>query len=174
MILLLLFKLAGFVYKSFWINTNQIFLYFFVHESNPWIESFENRSTNQIRNMNLANLDLQIRNFSDLFCAIVLRICEDSLDLWKQVESLKIGWIRNSRFKINLLKSGFVIHDMIQIKDSFCKAQIEPFWSQDSWSQYGTNPWIRKTYPCFTNLLYDSCNPTLVTAAKRNNVSNSW
>ncbi len=36
---------------------------------------------------------------------------------------------------MNLLKSGFVIHDTIRIQDSFCTAQNEPFWSQDLWSR---------------------------------------
>ena len=38
------------------------------------------------------------------------------------------------------------------LKIEICESEslrIEPFWSQDSWSRYGTNPWIREMNPCF-------------------------
>ena len=69
-----------------------------------------------------------------------MKIRADSLDSWKQVRSLKISWIPDSRFKTNLFKSGFVIHNTIQIRDSYHKARIKPFWSQDLWPPYNTNP----------------------------------
>ncbi len=81
--------------------------------------------------------DSRIRILKDSFPAIVLRIHKDS---WEQVESLKIDWIRDSRFKTILFKSGFVIHDMnpgFVIQDTnpgfvVRHGWIEPFWSQDS------------------------------------------
>ena len=84
--------------------------------------------------------------------------------MWKQVESLIIGWIRDSQFETNLFNSGFVIYNTIQTQDLFCKARIEPFWSQDSWLWYDTNPWIRKTNPCFSNLLLSSRNLVFLTS----------
>jgi hypothetical protein len=39
--------------------------------------------------------DLRVSICKDLFNAIVLKIHEDLLDSWKQVKSLKIGWIRD-------------------------------------------------------------------------------
>ncbi len=66
--------------------------------------------------------DLQISIFKDSFCAIVLRICEDLLDSWKQVESFE-NWLDLwSRYEPNLFKSGFVIHNTNRI-----------FLSPDSW-----------------------------------------
>jgi hypothetical protein len=56
-----------------------------------------------------------------------VKICEDLLDSWKHIESLKIGWICDSRFETNLFYPRFVIHNTIQIPDSYRKAQIEPF-----------------------------------------------
>jgi hypothetical protein len=46
-----------------------------------------------------------------------------------------------------------MIQDMVRIQDSYRRVRIEPFWSQDSWSRYGTNPWICKTNPCFYEYL---------------------
>jgi hypothetical protein len=46
-------KDAGIVYKSFRIETNRVILEFFFCKTNPRVESFENRVTNQIRKMNL-------------------------------------------------------------------------------------------------------------------------
>ncbi len=88
------------------------------------------------------------------FRAIALRICEDS---WKQAESLKIDWIRDKRFKTNLFQSGFVIHNTIRIQDSFCKARIEPFWSQHLWPRCDTIPAALllsslKTFDCLSKI----------------------
>ncbi len=82
----------------------------------------------RIHETNLQGLDSRIRStrirkdsdsrisiFKDSFRAIVLRIHKDSLDLWKQVESFE-NWLDSwSRYKPNLFKSGFVIHDMNRI-----------------------------------------------------------
>jgi hypothetical protein len=57
--------------------------------------------------------ELQIWILKDSFCGIVLKIRED---LWKQVESLKLCWILGQRFKLNLLKSGFVLWSPKQYK----------------------------------------------------------
>jgi hypothetical protein len=83
---------------------------------------FQNKSTNRILVDRTANpdlgvlksgflriWDLQIWIFNDSFCAIALKICEDLLDSWKQVESWKICWIRGQQFESNLLMSGFVL-----------------------------------------------------------------
>jgi hypothetical protein len=72
----------------------------------------QNETTNQI----FRDLDSRIwicestkQIFKDSFCGIVLKIREDSLDSWKQVESLKICWICGQWFNSNLLKPGFVL-----------------------------------------------------------------
>ncbi len=88
------------------------------YKSNPQYESLRLRFANP----KLKDSEgFRISIFKDLFHAIVL----------KTGKSLKIDWIRDLQFKTNLLKSGFEIHDTIQIQDSFCEARIEPFWSQD-------------------------------------------
>ena len=68
--------------------------------------------------------DLQVWICKDLFCAVVVKIHEDSLYSWKLVKSLKIGWIcddnsnpqtetfQNSKDLQTFLESGFMI--MIQ------------------------------------------------------------
>ncbi len=59
--------------------------------------------------------DSRISIFKDSFRAIVLRIGEDLLDSWKQVESFE-NWLDSwSRYEPNLFKSGFVIHDTNRI-----------------------------------------------------------
>ena len=93
--------------------------------------------------------DLWICIFKDSFHAIVLRLCEDLSNSWKQAESWKIGWICDSQFETNIFKCGFVINDIIWIQDLFCKAGIEPFWSQDLWPPYNMNPWIHEMNLCF-------------------------
>ncbi len=59
--------------------------------------------------------DSRILIFKDSFRAIVLRIREDLLDLWKQVKSFENWLDLLSRYEPNLLKSGFVIHNTNQI-----------------------------------------------------------
>ncbi len=103
-----------------------------VHESsNLGFFCFQNQSKNWIfriwicknRQPGFVRIrDLQILIFKDSFCAIVVRIREDLLDLWKQVESFE-NWLDSwSRYKPNLFKSGFVID---------CTNQI--FLSPDLW-----------------------------------------
>jgi len=78
-------KDAGFVYKSFWNETNQVIWNFLSYETNLWKTGLQNESTIRI-------FKVRIRESASLdsFCAIVLRIRQDSLDLWKQVESLEV------------------------------------------------------------------------------------
>ncbi len=72
---------------------------------------------------------MQIWIFKDSFCAMVVKISEDFLDLLKQVKSLKICWIfdhesnpptesfqhsKDSDLR-NLFKVRIHDHDMIQI-----------------------------------------------------------
>jgi hypothetical protein len=88
----------------------------------------------------------------DWFCVIVLRIRQD---LWGFVGFMKKGRIFwKSVYESN---SGTKSYETWRIcdllyemnPDSYRKARIKPFWSPDLWSRYGTNPWIRKTNPCF-------------------------
>ena len=48
-----IFKDAGFVYESLWIETNRVIWDFCFHEMNPRNESLKNRPTNQIHDTNL-------------------------------------------------------------------------------------------------------------------------
>ncbi len=105
--------------------------------------------------LNLKDLDLQICIFKDSFCAIVLRICwirenkrifENWLDLWLTIQ--------NKSFKVRIRDPL-----TIWIQDLFHKARIQPFWSQDLWPRYNTNPWIRKTNPCFYKSLIQFLHP---------------
>ncbi len=54
----------------------------------------------------------------------------------------------------NLLKT-LRIHDprYESNPDSFCKARIKPFWSQDLWPRIDTSPWIHETNPRAHNSL---------------------
>ena len=97
-----------------------------VYESNPRYKSLRFGFTNpdlRVRQPGFVRIwDSQNCIFKDSLCAIVLRIRQDSLDSWKQVESFE-NWLDSwSRFETNLLKSGLVIHDTIRI-----------FLSPDSW-----------------------------------------
>jgi hypothetical protein len=162
-------KDAGFVYESLRNNTNRVFWDFWPYVSNPQYKSFEKRYTNRIHNTNLMKHGLQnestiqifwmqygfanpkygIRMDSYLFkVRLCTKIREDSLDSWKQVESFENWLDLYVQYETNLSKSGFVNHSTIR-RDSYRKVGIEPFWSQDSYSRYGTNPWIRETNPCF-------------------------
>ncbi len=85
-------KFAGFVDESLQIETNQTFLNFYFlflqNESTNWIIMDQTCESGFVRIW-----DLHIQIFKDSVCAIVLKICEDLLDLWKQVKSLNIFWI---------------------------------------------------------------------------------
>ncbi len=107
-------KDAGFVYKSL------------RNETNPRYESLRFGFANpdsRIRSLRIRkDSDSRISIFKDSFRAIVLWICKDLLNLWKQVESFE-NWLDSwSRYEPNLFKLGFVIHDTNQI-----------FLSPDSW-----------------------------------------
>jgi hypothetical protein len=123
-----------------------------IHDTNLLKIGIQNESTIRIFWVpyGFANPKYGICMDSYLFkVRLCTKIREDSLDLWKQVESFE-NWLDSYvRYDTNLSMSGFVNHYTIRIRDSYRKVQIEPFWSQDSYSQYGTNPWIRKTNPCF-------------------------
>jgi hypothetical protein len=163
-------KDAGFIYESFRNETNQIFWDFWPYKSNPQYESFKNRSTKRIHDTNLSKtglwnesairiLKVGIRKSGfasppawirmDSFHAIVLRICEDLLDSWKQAESFKN---RSTKRIHNTNPQG--LDSQIRIRksaslDSSITIQNKSFWSQDSYPRYETNPWIRETNPCF-------------------------
>jgi hypothetical protein len=106
--------------ESLWIKTNQAFLKknFCI---NPQIESLRFGLTNPDSRVHKSGLvriwDSLIRNFKDLFCTIVLKICEDS---WGFVRFVKTGHIF---WKL----AGLVVHDSKRI-----------FSSQDSWSTIQT------------------------------------
>ncbi len=87
----------------------------FFSETNPQYESLRFGFANpdlRIRSLRIRNnSNSRISILKDSFLAIVLRICKDSLDSWKQVESFE-NWLDLwSRYEPNLFKSGFVIHD---------------------------------------------------------------
>ncbi len=116
---------------------------------NPQNESFKkglrNESTKWIfwNQYGFANLKPRIHKDSGLF---KVRLCtKDLLDSWKQVESFENQskkWIHET----NLLKTLRIRDPRYKTNpDSFCKARIKSFWSQDLWLRYETNPWIRKT-----------------------------
>ncbi len=78
-----------------------------------------------------------------MFCAIVLRICKDSLDSWKQVESFE-NWLDLwSRYKTNLFKSGFVIHDTNQI---FLSPDLWPSNQYESMDLQNKSMFLRISY----------------------------
>jgi len=77
-------------------DTNQVFLEFYFSKTNPQIESL---GIWICKSGFVRIQDSQIWIFKDSFCGIVLKIHEDSLDLRKQVESLKICWIRGQQFE---------------------------------------------------------------------------
>jgi hypothetical protein len=156
----------------------QIFWDFWPYESNPQYKSFENRSINWIHETNLFNTVGQNKSKKQIlwkqyeFANPKPRICM-GLGLFKVHLCTKdlsgfvrIRWIRENRS--NLCNSGHKWNPRIQIfKVQTCKSMnldlsitiwIKPYWSQDSWPWYKTNPWIWKTNPCFTNLLIDSHN----------------
>ncbi len=69
-------------YESFQIDTNQIFVDFYFSEMNPRIESLG------IRQCGFVMIpDSRILIFKDSFHGVVLKIREDLLDSWKQVET---------------------------------------------------------------------------------------
>ena len=71
------------------------------------------------------------------------------MDLWKQVKSFENQSTKRIH-ETNLLKTLRIRDPRYKTNpDLFCKARIEPFWSQDSWPRYKTNPWIRETNPWF-------------------------
>ncbi len=100
------------MYESFLIKKNRVILKNKSSEMNPWNESLRFGVTHpdlRVRQPGFIRFqDSQILIFKDSFCAIVLKIREDS---WKQVESFENGWICGPRLETNLFKSGFVIHD---------------------------------------------------------------
>jgi hypothetical protein len=83
------YKDAGFVYESFRNETNLVIWEFYFSKTNPQYESLRLGFANldlRIQSIRiLKDSDLRISIFKDSFCAIVLRICKDSLDSLKQV-----------------------------------------------------------------------------------------
>jgi hypothetical protein len=123
-----------------------------IHDTNLLKKGIQIKSTIRILWIpyGFANPKHRIRMDSYLIYVLrFVRIRKGSLDSWKQVESFE-NWLDSYvGYKKNISKSGFVNHDTIRIRDSYRKVWIEPFWSQDLYSRYGTNPWIRETNPCF-------------------------
>jgi hypothetical protein len=145
-------------------KTNRVIWNFWSYKMNPRNKSLENRPTKRIHDTNLLNKALQIKSAirifkvricksgftsppawirKDSFCAIVLRIRKDS---WGFVGFVKTGRIFGKLvYKMNpwkeSLKTLRICDPQYETNpDSFCKALIEPFWSQDSWLGYKTNP----------------------------------
>ncbi len=136
-----------------------------IHKTNPWNKSFKkglrNKSTKQIfwNQYGFANPKPRICMDSDFF---KVRLCtKDLLDSWKQVESFENQSTKRIH-KPNLLKTLRICEPRYETNpDSFRKAHIEPFWSQDSWSRYETNLWICfcKTNPRFYESLIQFLHP---------------
>jgi hypothetical protein len=127
-----------------------------VYETNPRYESFECRMDSRIQSTGFVWIHTCSKY---VYVLRFVRIREDSLDSWKQVKSFE-NWLDSYvRYDTNLSMSGFVNHNTIRIRDSYRKVRIEPIWSQDSYSGYGTNPWIRETNPCFYESLIRFSHP---------------
>jgi hypothetical protein len=156
-LLSLLDKDAGFVYKSFWNETNWVIWNFWSYKTNPWNESLENRPTKRIHDTNLLKKALRIKSAiqifkvqiresgfanppawirKDAFHAIVLRICQDS---WGFVGFVKTGWIfgssgheTNPQFKS--LRIGLANPD-----SRICEVGFANLWSRIRRSRNETN-----------------------------------
>ncbi len=108
-------------------------------KTNPQFKSLGSGIANldlRVRQPGLIRIrDLQILIFKDWFGALVLRICEDLLDLWKQVESFE-NWLDLwSWYKPNPLKSGFVTDDKNRIFLSLDLWPSNQYKSMDSWNE---------------------------------------
>ncbi len=117
-----------------------------IHETNPQNESLKkdlrNESTKRIFWNQYGFANPKPRIHKDSFPAIVLRIRKDS---WGFVGFVKTGQIfEKSVYETNPRNESFE-----NIKDLWSTIWNKSFWSQDSWSRYKTNPWIRKTNPGF-------------------------
>ncbi len=117
-----------------------------IHDTNLSKTCLQNESTKRIfkvriRESGFPNLPAWI--CKDSFCAIVLRIRQDSSGFVGFVKTGRIfgssGHETNPRFE-SLRICEVRIRDTIRNKS---------FWSQDSWLRYETNPWIRETNPRF-------------------------
>ncbi len=108
----------------------------------PWGSGFASPPAWIIEDLRFANFI-----FKDSFCAIVLRICEDSLDSWNRPNLLKIDWIRD--------------HDTNQI-----------FFNPDLWLTIWIESGFVKQIHVFTNLLYDSRNLTILQFRVRDGAPN--
>jgi hypothetical protein len=135
-----------------------------IHKTNLWKTGLRNESTirilgssghktnpqNKSLRFGFANPPAWIRK--DSFCALVLRIRQDSWGFVGFVKAARIfessGHETNPRFES--LKIGLTNPDSriceVRIRDTI---RNESFWSQDSWLRYETNPWIHKTNPRF-------------------------
>ncbi len=132
-------KDAGFVHKSVRIDTKQTFFTFFftkrIHETGNSKISSRNESTKRV----IWRLDSRIRirdthclGFVCLNYIYVLKIREDSKNSLDSLNLLKIGWIRDPRFKMNLFKSGFVKDLSARNETNLFKSgpkRNESFWS---------------------------------------------
>ncbi len=133
-----------------------------IQDTNLLKKGIQNESTIRIFWIPYGFANLKHRICMDLYLIYVLRfvrICKDSLDSWKQVQYFENWLDLYVGYETNLSKSGFVNHDTIRIRDLYRKVRIKPFWSQDSYSRYGTNPWIHKTNPCFYESLIQFLHP---------------
>ena len=131
-----------------------------IHETNLWKTGLRNESTIRIFGKPAYETNPRYKSLrfgfasppawirKDSFRAIVLRIRKDSLDSWKQVESLENQSTKRIH-ETNLLKTLIRDPRYETNPDSSITKQNESFWSQDSWLRYETNPWIRETNPRF-------------------------
>jgi hypothetical protein len=92
-----------------------------IHNTNLLKTGIQNESTNWIfwTGYGYGNLKHRIRTCSKyVYVLRFVRICDDSLDSWKHIKALKIGWIHDVQHEMNLSKSWFVKHNARQIQDS--------------------------------------------------------
>jgi hypothetical protein len=134
-----------------------------IHKTNLWKTGLQNESTirifwKHVYETNPRNESLRFgfaKPDSQIHQPGFVRICQDSSGF---VGFVKTAWIfgssgheTNPRFES--LRIGLTNPDLRICEVRICDTiRSESFWSQDSWLQYETNPWIRETNPRF----YDS------------------
>ena len=136
--------MRGIIHESFGIESNLLRFLALQIESTIqifWKKFYESNPRYESLRFGFASLPAWIHK--DSFHAIVLMIREDLLDSWKQVESLEVQ-VMIRIFKNQTCES--------MKSDLSITIRNEPFWSQDSWRRY-------KTDPCFYESLIRFLHP---------------
>jgi hypothetical protein len=163
------------IHQSFQIEMNQVIWDFWPYKSNPRYKSFEKSSTNWIHDTKLLKKVLRIESAikifkvwihesgfaspparirKDLFCATVLRICQD---WWGFIGFVKTGRIF-LKISLRIKSTNWIFNDGTQ------ESRFANLWSMICQSQNETNLFgVRihdhdtKQIHVFTNILYNSC-----------------